>query len=271
MNTEDQNQIALPEPEQPLAVIPSTSPVVQKPDGNIAVTALVPEQMSSCQSALVGWCQQKIADMRGEAVELRGAFEQAKAKKWKTSVLQRHASLAEKRIVFYEKMLAALEHGFVIVPNFPVGMFAVRKEEGTNPDCRYYNYVRVGYGRPSHEQIPDKLPEGEGEYQNPFPHVYDYGRKTENNVEFVKTMPHSWKELEFPVAMAKPEIMQATDRAMALKIFDQFGILPKEVVKTGRATRDPIIVGQLIDPRSTTYNQKLVTFMIAWHLDTRVL
>lgn len=272
MNDEQNTVVPIEEAPnaQPLAVIPSTSPVVKKPDGNISVTALVPEQMSSCQSALVAWCQQKIADVRGEAVELRGAFEQAKAKKWKTSVLRRHALLAEKRVVFYEKMLAALEHGFIIVPNFPVGMFAVRKEG--SPDRRYLGYVKVGYSRPKHEQIPDNLPEGEGEYQNPYPYVYDFGRtKDEHGNEIVATAPNAWKELDFPVAMAKPEIMEAADRAMALKIFDQLGILPAEVIRTGRATRDPIIVGQLVDPRSTTYNKKVVTFMIAWHLDTRAL
>lgn len=246
--------------------------IVAKEDGNIAVTALVPEQMTSCQSALIAWCQQKIATIRAEAEELRAAFEQAKAKKWKTSVLQRHAALAEKRVVFYEKMLAAFEHGFIIVPNFPVGLFTVRTEEGASPERKDRSYVRVGYGRPLHEQTPDKLPAGEGEYHNPFPYVYDFGRRTDDKGnEHVLTAPNAWKEIDFPLAMAKPEIMLAADRAMALKIFDQFGILPKEAVTAGRATRDPIIVGQLVDPRSTTYNKRVVTFMVAWHLDTRVL
>lgn len=85
-----------------------------------------------------------------------------------------------------------------------------------------------------------------------------------------RTYPAEWREVDFPITMAKPEIMQATTRAMALKIFDQFGILPAEANRTGpRPKGDPLVVAQIIDPRPTS--DRRVTFMIAWHLDTRVL
>lgn len=66
--------------------------------------------------------------------------------------------------------------------------------------------------------------------------------------------------------MAKPHIMCAVERAMALKIFDDIGILPDPSPKK----KDPIIVGRIYD-NPTTYHRVPLTFMISWHLDTRAL
>jgi hypothetical protein len=75
-------------------------------------------------------------------------------------------------------------------------------------------------------------------------------------------------EIDFPVTMTKAHIMQAVDRAMAIKIFDDFGCLPGHHKK-----RDPIIVGRLRDPRpaSWTNPQRWISFILAWHLDTDMI
>lgn len=65
--------------------------------------------------------------------------------------------------------------------------------------------------------------------------------------------------------MSKPKIMEATTRAMALKIFDDFGILPEE------RKQDPLIIARIRDPRSTAYNHRFVSFIIAWNLNTSTL
>ncbi len=85
------------------------------------------------------------------------------------------------------------------------------------------------------------------------------------NIETAVATIDEWKELEFPLQMAKLNIMEATNRAMALKCFDDFGIMP------GKKKEDPIIVARLRDPRSTKYWEKWITFMVAWHLNTRDL
>jgi hypothetical protein len=51
---------------------------------------------------------------------------------------------------------------------------------------------------------------------------------------------------------------------MALKIFDQIGIVDASV-------GDPMILAQMIDPRPPVYARRLVSFLIAWHLNTRDL
>jgi hypothetical protein len=74
-------------------------------------------------------------------------------------------------------------------------------------------------------------------------------------------------DVTFPIKMAKPKIMEATSRAMALKIFDQFGLF-------AQGTGDPIITGEIVDPRNNAKSSihiRRVTFIVAWHLDVRDL
>jgi hypothetical protein len=72
-----------------------------------------------------------------------------------------------------------------------------------------------------------------------------------------------YDEVDFPMRAMKPVILQAAARAMALKIFDQIG-----TVENSRAVGDPILVGQLLDPRG---NRRRTTFFIAWWVDTEML
>ena len=81
--------------------------------------------------------------------------------------------------------------------------------------------------------------------------------------------------LALPVTMAKPTIMYAATRAMALKIFDDLAILPGYAPGEGTnpPKGDPIIVARILDP-TRSYNgwykkEHWVTFMVAWHLNTR--
>jgi len=64
--------------------------------------------------------------------------------------------------------------------------------------------------------------------------------------------------------MCKPQIMEATSRAMALKIFDRFGVFPPT------QDDDPVILGQIVH-KAGQYRTKIVSFLIAWHLNTNVL
>lgn len=238
--------------------------VSRKENGNIACTALIPKDVEQSQSALIAWCRDKIELVKSETAELWASYHHAKSHKWSTRTLKKHADLSAMRVVYYEKFLAALEAGFVIVPNFPVALFAIRtEEEHPAPDSRNTYQWSV----PDYEQSSEFLPIGAGEYRNPLPEVvvskpFNPEGKTQS---VVNSYPSEWKKLEFPITMAKVDIMRSTEQAMKLKIFDQFCILP-ESARKGKKKVDPLIVGQLNDPRG-----RVVTFMIAWHLDTSVL
>lgn len=252
------------------AIVPSANPVVLKEGGNVAVTALMPGDMANCHQALLEWCERKIAELTSDANELRGAMKHALEKKWKSATFKRHAELAEKRIEFYDKIKAALAHGYIPVPNFPVTAFAIRTKKQ-----RPLRLFTTNYGR-THTQAPETLPAGEGEYQNPFPVVHQatLAPAAATTNERCSYWAESWKDFEFPFSMAKPEIMEATSRAMELKIFDDIGILPQFAPSEGtrRPKGDPMIIARIQDPRHPGYGpNRFVTFMIAWHLDTRTL
>lgn len=244
--------------------IATTNPslITQRGD-DIEVSAFQPQEMREANAALILWCDRKIDALKAEAADLLEAFQQAVQKKWKSSTLKRHADLAAKRVEFYDKMKTALEHGYYIVPNFPVTCFAIRTD-AKNPTKKLGTYQYD-----TKEQSAACLPTGAGDYKNPFPEIWERDITNAEQRAKNQTVKQYWAEkfdaIDFPVQMAKPHIIEATTRAMALKVFDDFGILPQA------RKQDPLIVGRLKDPRSVKYNQKWITFIIAWHLDTRVL
>lgn len=226
---------------------------------DIQLTATLPQEMVTSQTSLIHWCNQKVICLYAESAELKDAFELARDKQWNYRTLQSQYNKSVKEIHYYEKMKGALEAGFYIIPNFPVTLFAIRTKQ---KDVKGHSESYWG----DFQQTAQELPEGDGEYKNPFPVVYRKNEERNEKREIIGkpySYPSSWDELSFPITMAKPVIMQATDRAMVLKIFDQFGIMP--------ATRneDPVIIGQI--KMKVGYRAKLVSFMIAWHLNTNVL
>lgn len=248
------------------ALATSTHPVVAVRGDEIEVSAATPNEMAQSQDALIEWARRKVAVAQDESRELHDSYTHAIRLKYRSDVLKRHAALADKREQFYRKMLAALGAGYIIVPTFPVDVFAVRTDQ-ESPRGVYvssYDYglnPNLGYL----EQKPKPIAEGEGEYRNPFPAVW---RNTFKEGETTKRQYHAtdWKEMEFPMNMAKPNIMEATDRAMMKKIFDEFGVLPGATKKV-----DPIIVGRIKVPCAGAYTERVVTFLIAWHLNTKTI
>lgn len=235
-------------------------PTAQAPTPDIQVTAENADEMAQCQSAIIAWTKAKLHQMEFEHGELEAAWKHAVKSKWKHDTLKRHTAIALKRVEFYTKMLVALEHGYQIVPNFPVTAFAVR----TNKKKPLKLWTTSAWD--DHEQVASGLPAGEGKYQNPFPEVWsiEVEPKTETKSAVKQYYSKMWDTLEFPISMAKPKIVEATTRAMALKIFDDFGILP------GAPKQDPMIIARLCLKKSQ-FSTVWLSFIVAWHLDTRAL
>lgn len=249
-------------------LVPSASPVVVAKGDEIEVSAATPNEMASSQDALIAWAKRKVALTTAEADELGASFEEAKKRKWKSTTLLRHFRLALKRVEFYQKVLSALEHGYIIVPTFPVEIFAVRT------DMDKPRGFLISAWDQQMEQEPKPLAEGQGEYRNPFPVLTKVKNGTTDGThdEF-RWVARDWEEMEFPINMSKPNIMQATDRAMAAKIFDDFGVLPATKRFTpSRSSPDPVIIGRIKVPNNGPYaNDRVVSFIVAWHLDTKSL
>lgn len=242
------------------------------PEADVVVSATTPDEMQQTQIALIAWAVAKVAEARIERDEMGQTVERAMRSKWKVTPLRKALTRAQKRLDFYEKVLGALEHGYCIVPNFPITAFAVRTDR-TKP-LRFYTTRWDN----EHTQDARSLPAGEGEYKNPFPMVRQQTIKPAEatKAEVCGYWASGWKDLEFPVTMAKPRLMEAVDRAMALKIFDEIGVLPGFVSSEGtRPPRgDPMIVATIQHYKKTVgYSGRpdVVTFMVCWQVDTKMI
>lgn len=256
-----------PEPNQD--PIPASAAIVPVSGGNLELSASTPDEMVQCHGAMIEWSHRKLALVRNEAKELRDAYEYAKKMKWRNDTLKRHADLADKRVVFYEKFKAALEAGYCVVPNFPVTLFAIRTDK-KKPKADYA-YYRNLYQH-NYEQEPKLLPEGKGEYKNPQPVVLqgqgkDFLQQDGTKIHKREEWADRWDDMEFPANMARLHVMHAATRAMALKIFDEIGMLPED----HRRNPDPMIIGRIIKPASAKYLRSTVSFLLAWHVCTNDL
>ena len=221
--------------------------------------ALSPSEMAPAQTELAAWCDRKIAAVQREYADLETNLEIATERGWKHASVLATLNRTAKRITYYEKLKAAVAAGYVIVPNFPIDLFAVRVRRLKQPEK--VRDSRWGGFRAN----PELLPAGEGRYVDDLVHYRD-----ESHVEMVdgkekhirRYVTDDYDEVDFPVAVVKPAVLKATARAMALKIFDQMGTV------SNQGGSDPIVVGQLLDPRG---NRRCTTFFVAWWLDVATL
>lgn len=227
----------------------------------IEITATLPHEMAQAQQSLIAWFERKVAACRAQEQELRESWRIAQRNKWRSTALKRHADLAAARAVFYGKVKDALLAGYCLMPPLPIQVFAMRSDAKT-PRAKY-SYQRWD----TRTQTAKILPQGKGQYLNPVPllNAETVTAPTKENPDGTK---QGWwadefqDEIDFPLTMAKPQVMEVVERAMALKIFDEIGVLPP--------TRkdDPVIVGQIINPQPPSYGQRRrVSFLIAWHLN----
>lgn len=223
------------------------------------LVALSPSDMPAAQLDLARWCRGKIALLGAELRDHRLNCRQAKAAKWKSSGWQAQINRTKRRMIYYAKIKAAVDAGYLVVPNFDIDVFAVRTTRAMPP---YVNDQTTAQ--------PDLAAHGRGRYVDDV--VFSYEAKESKTGSDGKPftvkhdIPNGYDyEPDIPLRGVKPIILDATQRAMALRIFDQVG-----VVKARR--QDPIIIGQIIDPdHNGRYWKKAISFFVAWWLDPATL
>lgn len=245
--------------------LPATLEMSDLP-ADFTVIATTPAAMIEAQQSLIAWADRKIEAIRVESREAMEQLEIAVARKWKTDAWRRQVAKYERRIEFYEKIKAALNAGYYIVPPFPIDVFAIRTKRET-PKRKDSTH------RDNHDQDAQILPVGEGRYVDPKPvrdsyvdEVTGSDGKSKNVTQYFAA---EFADVDFPFKLARSEIRDATNAAMALGIFDRMGVLPRT-----RAP-DPLVCGQIIVPNQPGYygadSLKCVTFFVAWWLDTKTL
>lgn len=240
------------------------------------LVALSPSEVGPAQQQLRTWCQGKIYELATDLKEQRENYRHAITHKWKASAWQRAITKTKARIIYYTKIRKAVEAGFLIIPNFPIEVVAVRVASDAEPKqlvARYDSEVNNAQAQ--------VLPPGEGKYVNETTitkpeQEWDQRQNEGKGAWVTRRRTGSFDDdVDFPVVAVKPLILEATSRAMALNLFDRIGIANHGGGTVSRAQRraDPIVVGQIIDPTKgrQKWREHSVTFFIAWWLNTEAL
>jgi len=222
------------------------------------LVALNPHEMSQAQISLIAWCANKLAELESETTQAHGIVEAFRKAGMSDARGRRLVTGINKRIAFYQKIKAALDAGYYILPPIPHQTFAIRSARILPPENR-----QVGHTWKADEPNPQILPPGEGEYHNATVErgVVDSVTVNEGSDKVKKYIYANtdWKDIEFPFFPVKPEIIEATGKALKLKIFDWLGVAPEY------RTADPMVIGCIKHYKGT---QKPLHFFVAWWLDT---
>ena len=228
----------------------------------VHLVARNPVEMQEAQTGLADWLKAKIATVTTEMEEYQASLSEAIRNKWSGKGLRKAVNNTFWRKQFYEKTLDAVNAGFTIVPEFPIDVFAIRVNRD-NPETTIQS---TRYGR---ADIPversDIMATGTGKYVSPTPKVLRWSEtRKEGDKEYKLNLaePTELQAVEFPFRSARVEVMSATAKAMALRVFDEIGICPET-----RRNADPLIIGRIHLPGSN----KSVSFLIAWHLNLNEL
>jgi len=237
-------------------------------DRQAIIVASSPEQMEKATATMLAWCDKRIEVIRADIADLEANYEIAKKAKWKATPWKTRANRELRKITFYEKVKAALNAGYHLIPNFPADVFAIRtskKEPDPNTDKRTGSWPQAQSG----VQITNSPQIGDGTYVAPQATDEKWreeNKKTDGKVEVERyAQAIEFDDPTFPFTMVKAEILSDTQKAMTLKIFDEIAVVPPR-----QRRGDPIVVGRVVY-RDSAYHTKTVSFLISWFLDLRQL
>jgi hypothetical protein len=236
---------------------------------DVVVIAKNPAEMAQAQQSLRVWFKERIVREGKELAELKQNLAHAESAKIRTTGWKTQIRKSERKITYYQKVLAAVGAGYCIIPDFPIDIFAIRTDR-ESPKPGYVSHLR-----PWNERRPTRLenrvsddlglPAGVGEYVSPdvTASILEEKKETDesNPKTIFKCVAGDYLDVSFPLRVAKPVIMEALSMAMKQKLFDSIGVLP------ARPRPDPMLVGRILGPG----RQHRLHFLIAWWIDSRTL
>lgn len=215
------------------------------------LAAVSPSELVTAQMGVLEHCVARINKLNQELDEAQQNLDRAHSSKWATKPFRNRVNQIARKIDYFKKIGEAVKKGYLIIPDvWNSELFAIRVKDK--------NRVRWDrYGSPKLQ----RLPIGTGEYVDGNPLVENHCRiDGEGRERTWKTYSTDLEEIDFPVTAVHPAVLDATEIAMADKIFDTFRI--------ARQGGDPFIFGEIRHP-TTSY--KSITFFVAWFLDVNTL
>jgi hypothetical protein len=234
------------------------------------------EEMAKAQGGLLVWIEGRKQHAGKEVSDLQQALNHARKNKWGMKALQYQLNKAKKLETYYEKIYLAVKQGYVLVPAFPIDVFAIRTDR-KNPR-KNNTWVKETHDAQSNSAVHSELlPAGEGEYKSDEARrtqEYSHNKKEKeyNGKEVETTIYHfqneEFQDVTFPLIACKSEVMTAAAHAMVLKIFDEIGISTENAGHQSRTYHrgDPLIIGTIFGP-GPRYCRKKCHFLISWHVN----
>ena len=241
---------------------------VQRP--SLHAVGITANEIAEAATQIGGYLREKLQALNTEQIEMQTAVDIAVNNGWGSEALEKVVAKLDRQILYYGKLLLAVDAGYTIVPNMPCDQFAIRTSR--NRPLRQERIETHTYR--AHPRVPDEkeqvLQPGEGRYESPVQHTLEsvhHNKMPDGKSDeiTVRTWAEDWTPIEFPFAAARPVVMTATQAAMALKLFDRIGLVPQTV----RKDEDPIVLGQIVLRENG--RDRVTSFLIAWHLDLRTL
>jgi hypothetical protein len=255
------------------------------------LTATSPMEMQAAREDMKAHLEQRLTVIEREIVQANAALNEARRNGWATGTLLSARNRLIDDETYYNKILAAVEAGHTIIPEFPIEVFAVRRDKPDRRQTMTFNgsisASETYLGNAAESDCP---PAGAGEYRNPLPETVSWTRENKAPGAQERGEPRWYTDVTrtgdaaapimFPHMTARAPIMRAAAEAMMDKVFDQIGVcLPVEKASKGRVIRpqprrrqlnaavgDPLVIGQVLH-KNEGGRQQCVSFIIAWHLN----
>lgn len=256
----------------------ATSQMVEDEEEDIFVAARTLEEMNVAQKKLIAWAERKYQKMLEEKKSVEANLEIAKKRKWATAPFTKLVSEAQKKAEFYEKVKAALEAGYTIIPDMPMDVFAVRTSKKKVKENRASTSIQYGGQAWVKDQETNNPPLEDGKFVRPkaIEGVSQWDGKNKDGS--VNKMETRWakgfmEDIDFPFKFARPTVLNDTAKALSEKIFDQIGVAPSTnggtTTRHRRAKGDPMVIGRIFYRKG--WQEKGISFLVSWFIDSKDL
>jgi len=132
---------------------------------DMMVVARSPKELEVAQGRLILWAGTNLEKAREELADVQKNFEISQRNKWRSGPWKNRIPHLKKLMNYYEKIRAALEAGYYVVPDFPIDVFAIRTSR-KNPH-KNIAHSRSPWDLRIQEQKTDSPPLGEGRFVDP--------------------------------------------------------------------------------------------------------
>lgn len=228
------------------------------PDTRV-LAAMSAGEMPAVQKQLTDWLGRKLGSLKTDISMFEENIRIAEQGNMKTGPWKSVLSRTRRLFNYYEKLKIAVSEGFVIIPDLQATTIAVRVDKAMPVAAETESRWRAATAVPQ-----SSLPAGAGRYvddENTVDH-WTVTRKNHagNDYQADRYAATGFdEEIDFPMLVVKPVVLEATQRAMALRVFDRIGVV-------GARNKDPLVIGEVLGP-----NGKKQVFFIAWWLDVETL